>query len=75
MSITLLRMQKKSFIVTYLLLLLIIFAFFTKSYAQAIYGDFVSAIVPPHYNLKAVGDNLYIQTNMKIYINNKMVQY
>lgn len=68
-------MQKNGFKIIYILLLLVVLTYFTKGYAQAIYEYVVSATVPPHYNVKARGDNLYIQTNMKVYINSKSMQF
>ncbi len=68
-------MQKKSLKIIIILLLLIMFAFITKGYVQAIYGFVVNATIPPHYTVKAEGDNLYIQTNMKVYLNNTFAPY
>lgn len=44
-------------------------------YAQTISTIVVSAVVPPTYSVSAKGDNLYVQTNMKLFVNGKRVAY
>jgi len=66
--------NKHAIIISTLLLLLL---FLAVSFVALVYAEnlIVSATVPPHYAVKAQGDTLFLQTNMKLYVNGERLAY
>ena len=65
------KKNKKLILFSLLLTFLLVAGFSTKSYAEGLYNMAVSARVQPHYEIVASGDNLYVTTNMKVFVNGK----
>jgi uncharacterized membrane protein len=66
---------RKIILTSMLLALCLVITFVTISYAEEIYDLSITASVPPHYNVTANGNNLAIETNMKVFINGVEVKY
>jgi hypothetical protein len=64
--------KKKVALTAFFILCLLLTVSLSIVYAENI---MVSAIVPPHYEVKAQGDILSIQTNMILYVNGKKIFY
>jgi hypothetical protein len=65
----------KKYFFAMLLALCLVITFVTFSYAQELYNLSVTASVPPHYKVAANGNQLFINTNMKVFINGKEIKY
>jgi hypothetical protein len=64
--------SRKIILISMFLALCLVITLATVAYAQHLS---VTASVPPHYTVEANGNNLFIETNMKVFINSKEITY